>query len=149
MLSKNHYNKEDTDIDLKNKVDNKIINLNKQYLSEEQLSMLFFSCDAVFLPYKVSSGSGVMFDGIGHGKPFIASDLDFFKEFSDLNLGVVSKRNFHAFEKAFVKLEKEYRNLETGVMEFRNQIKWDAIARQHYMIYENVIEKQKISMKVA
>lgn len=147
--SKNHYNKEDTDIDLKNKVDNKIINLNKQYLSEEQLSMLFFSCDAVFLPYKVSSGSGVMFDGIGHGKPFIASDLDFFKEFSDLNLGVVSKRNFHAFEKAFVKLEKEYRNLETGVMEFRNQIKWDAIARQHYMIYENVIEKQKISMKVA
>ena len=148
--SKNHYNKEDADMDLKNKANNnQIINLNKQYLSEKELSMLFFSCDAVFLPYKVSSGSGVMYDGLGHGKPFIASDIGFFKEFSDLNLGIVSKRNSHAFEKAFIELEKEYRNLETDVLEFRNQIKWDVIARQHCMIYENIIEKQKISMKIA
>ena len=72
--SKNFYNIETTDLELE-KNDKQVINLNKQYLTEEELSLLFLSCDAVFLPYKVSSGSGIMFDGLGHGKPFIASDL--------------------------------------------------------------------------
>lgn len=81
--SKNFYNTENTGLDLKNgKIIDQVIKLNKQYLSKEKLSLLLFSCDAVFLPYKVSSGSGVMYDGLAHGKPFIASDIGFFKEFS-------------------------------------------------------------------
>ncbi len=96
--SKNFYNTENAGLDLKNsKINNQIINLSKQYLSEEELSLLFFSCDAVFLPYKVSSGSGIMFDGLGHGKPFISSNLGFFKEFSELNLGIVSNRKASFF----------------------------------------------------
>ena len=88
--SRNFYNTELTDLDLKNsKINNQIINLGRQYLTEEELSLLFFSCDAVFLPYKVSSGSGIMFDGLGHGKPFISSNLGFFKEFSELKLGSI------------------------------------------------------------
>ncbi|MDX1371373.1 MAG: hypothetical protein R3321_02835 [Nitrososphaeraceae archaeon] len=34
-----------------------------------------------------------MFDGLAHGLPFIASDLDFFKEFSKKGLGICVKRN--------------------------------------------------------
>ena len=96
--SRNFYNTEVDDIELKNgKVNNQIINLGKQYLTEEDLSLLFFSCDAVFLPYKVASGSGIMFDGLGHGKPFISSNLGFFKEFSEMNLGIVSNRKPRCF----------------------------------------------------
>jgi glycosyltransferase involved in cell wall biosynthesis len=59
----------------------RIINLNQDYLSED-LSALFYASDAVLLPYKGTSGSGVMFDALGHGIPFVASDLPFFNEFA-------------------------------------------------------------------
>jgi glycosyltransferase involved in cell wall biosynthesis len=148
--SKNFYNTENVALDLKNsKFSYQIINLNKEYLSEEELSLLFFSCDAVFLPYKVCSGSGVMYDGLGHGKPFIASDLGFFEEFSAMNLGIVSKREPLYFEKAFIDLEKDYRIFESAVKEFRQKIIWNAIARQHCLIYENIMEKQKMTMEIA
>ena len=74
--SKNFYNNEKIDFEFHN---DKVINLNKRYLSEEELSLLFFSCDIVFLSYKACSGSGIMYDGLGHGKPFVASDLGFFR----------------------------------------------------------------------
>ena len=64
-----------------------IIDLQRGFISEEDLSMLFYAADAVMLPYSVSAGSGVMFDALAHGIPFIASDLGFFKEFSNQGLG--------------------------------------------------------------
>jgi glycosyltransferase involved in cell wall biosynthesis len=45
---------------------NSILNLNHDYLSEEDLSTLFLASDTVLLPYKITSGSGVMFDALGH-----------------------------------------------------------------------------------
>ncbi len=147
--SKNFYNTENASLDLRNsKINNQIINLGKQYLTEEELSLLFFSCDAVFLPYKVSSGSGIMFDGLGHGKPFISSNLGFFKEFSELNLGIISYRKPRSFEKAFVELEKNYERFALNVKEFRHNIDWNTIARQHCLVYENILEKQKVSMEI-
>jgi glycosyltransferase involved in cell wall biosynthesis len=148
--SKNFYNTENTDLGLKDlKLIDQVINLNKQYLSEEELSLLFFSCDVVFLPYKVSSGSGVMYDGLAHGKPFIASDIGFFKEFSETNLGIVTRREPHSFEKALVELDKNYGSFESAVNEFRQKINWSVIARQHHLIYKNIVEKQKITMEIA
>ena len=114
--SKNFYNNEKINFEFH---DDKVINLNKRYLSEEELSLLFFSCDVVFLPYKVCSGSGVMFDGLGHGKPFVASDLGFFKEFSSMNLGMVTKRDPRKFEKAFEQMDKHYKHYESSVKEFK------------------------------
>ena len=147
--SKNFYNTENTGLELENSmIIDQVINLNRQYLSEEELSLLFFSCDAIFLPYKVSSGSGVMYDGLSHGKPFIASDIGFFKEFSEMNLGIITRRDPRSFEKAFVKLEKNYRSFESAVNGFRQKINWSLIARQHSLIYKNIIEKQKISMEI-
>ena len=148
--SKNFYNTENTSLDLSNsKIIDQVVNLNKQYLSEEELSLLLFSCDAVFLPYKVSSGSGVMYDGLAHGKPFIASDIGFFKEFSEMNLGIVSKREPRSFEKALVELEKNYSSFESTVNEFRQKINWSVIAKQHYFVYKNALEKQKITMEIS
>jgi hypothetical protein len=56
-----------------------LINLQMDFLKEEQLSALFSCADAVILPYKVSSGSGIMFDGLSYGLPFVATQLAFFK----------------------------------------------------------------------
>ena len=139
--SKNFYNNEKIDFDFQ---DDKVINLNKRYLSEEELSLLFFSCDAVFLPYKVCSGSGVMFDGLGHGKPFVASNLDFFKEFSSKKLGIVTKRDPIMFKNAFVQIDKHYKHFESSVDKFRKELSWDNIAKQHIAIYKSII-KGKLS----
>ena len=110
--------------------------------------MLLFAVDALFLPYKVSSGSGTMFDGLGHGKPFIASDLGFFREFSNMNLGINSKRDPTSFERAFMELDQNYQKFELYVKEFGRKILWDNIARQHLQIYTNLVEKAKLSMGV-
>jgi glycosyltransferase involved in cell wall biosynthesis len=139
--SKNFYNNEKIDFKTYN---DKIINLDKKYLSEAELSLLFFACDAVFLPYKVCSGSGVMFDGIGHGKPFVASDLGFFKEFSSMNLGIVTKRNSQSFEQAFMEIDRNYPFFKSKVEEFRKELNWDNIAKQHISIYKGII-KDKLS----
>src|SRR5215208_4987690 len=70
----------------KNNGDN-VISLNLGYLDDTTMSKLFFACDAIIFPYKIVSVSGVMFDALAHGLPFIASDLRFFKEFADMGLG--------------------------------------------------------------
>ena len=103
--SRNHYSVERYD---KNYVKNGIINLRKDFLSEEELSLLFSSADAVILPYKVSSGSGVMFDALAHGLPFVATDLNFFNEFSKKGLGITLKRDAEAFSNALADLDNDY-----------------------------------------
>ena len=138
--SKNFYNTEKINFEFH---DDKVINMDKRYLSEEELSLLFFSCDAIFLPYKVCSGSGIMFDGLGHGKPFVASDLGFFKEFSSKNLGIVTKRDPRLFEKAFGQIDKHYTYYKSNVEEFRNKISWDNIAKQHVSIYNNITTRNR------
>ncbi|MBA3749950.1 MAG: glycosyltransferase family 4 protein [Nitrosopumilus sp.] len=135
--SKNHYNKQIIDLHLDSKKN--IINLGKDYLSEEDLSLLFFASDIIFLPYKAISGSGTMFDGLGHGKPFLASNTGFFKEFSKIGLGIVTERNADSFEKGFKIVDENYKILKSQVDEFRKKIKWDQIAEQHIDIYENIL----------
>ncbi len=139
--SKNFYNNEKINFEYH---DNKVINLNRRYLSEDELSLLFFSCDVVFLPYKVCSGSGIMYDGLGHGQPFVASDLDFFKEFSAQNLGIVTKRDPHTFEKAFEQMDKQYLFFKSKVKDFQKNLRWDKIAGQHISIYQNIIKDKTL-----
>ncbi len=137
--SRNHYSMERID---NNFVKNGIINLHKDFLSEEELSLLFSSADAVILPYKVSSGSGVMFDALAHGLPFVATDLDFFKEFSSKGLGITVKRDANAFSKGLVFLDKRYATYKNAVEEFRPNISWQNIASQHGEIYNRIAKKK-------
>ncbi len=107
--SKGHFNKEKSVYDAqygRNSINssadynNKIIDLQRGFLKEEELSMLLYASDVVMLPYKITSGSGVMFDALAHTVPFVASDLDFFKEFEEMGLGITAKRDPVPFAKA-------------------------------------------------
>ena len=120
-------------------VSDNFVCLQKGFLTDEQLSLLLYAADALILPYNLSSGSGVMFDGLAHGLPFVASDLPFFKEFSSKGLGIVVKRKPAAFAKALKTLDKHYNIHLREVNSFRKRLSWDFIAMQHIELYEKVL----------
>lgn len=129
--SKGHYNTENLSLDLQSN----IIDLQRGFLGEEQLSMLLFAADAVILPYKITSGSGVMFDALAHGLPFVASDLEFFREFSSQGLGVTVKRIPEDFSKGLQRVSREYGSYAQAVSKFKEKLKWEYVAKQHVTHY--------------
>ena len=138
--SKNHYNKENLNLQLEK--NNNILILERDFLSEKDLALLFYASDAIILPYKVSSGSGVMFDALAHGLPFVATDLDFFKEFSAQELGITVKRVPNEFSNGLVAIERGYADFKESVDIFKKKLRWDVVAKQHAKIYSRIIEKQ-------
>ena len=141
--SKNHYNKENVNLRFNNSKNNSVIDLQKDFLDEEDLSFLFYAADATILPYTVTSSSGVMFDGLAHGLPFVASDLGFFKEFSSKGLGITVKRKPDAFANGLVTLANNYDTYVREVNKFKQKLKWDLIATQHSTLYEHVLKAKK------
>jgi glycosyltransferase involved in cell wall biosynthesis len=162
--SKGHYNVETLELEWerKNKVkkgkdeDNyhshrhdstdglNILDLQRGFLSEKELSLLFYASDVLLLPYKVTAASGVMFDGLSHGIPFVASNLGFFKEFAAMGLGIISKREPIAFTEAIMKLGTKHEYFTRNVNEFRPKLRWDFIAEQHAAIYHSAAVKQGV-----
>ena len=136
--SKNHYNMENLTHIVEH---SKVINLDMDFLNDTELSLLFHAADAVLLPYKVCSGSGVMFDALAHGLPFIASDLEFFREFASMGLGITVKRDANAFEKSLLELGTNYPVYLKAVESFKNKLKWDYIANMHNQIYEIIMQE--------
>lgn len=134
--SRNHYNIEKSKLQLDNR---DIINLNKGFLTEKELSALFYSADALILPYKVSSGSGVMYDGLAHSLPFISSNIEFFKEFSELGLGISANRNPIEFSKDLVKLDLDYQIYKKAVSKFSKLLSWKEVAIKHIDVYNSVL----------
>jgi glycosyltransferase involved in cell wall biosynthesis len=135
--SKNHYSKEV----VKEKFENDgVIDLNRGFLDDRELSMLLYCADALILPYKVSSASGVMFDGFGHGLPFISSKLEFFKEFSDMGLGISVDRNPSDFSRALVELKGDYKKYKDAVVEFSKNLSWREVSRKHILLYESIVK---------
>jgi glycosyltransferase involved in cell wall biosynthesis len=134
--SKNHYNMESFNPVINER--NRIVNLEMDFLNEAELSQLFYAADAVLLPYKVTSCSGVMFDALSHGIPFIASDLDFFKEFSASGLGITAKRNAKAFVRALLKLDANYEDYVTRVKAFKDKMSWNNVAKVHAELYDKI-----------
>ena len=135
--SKGHYSIENLNLKWE-KADN-ILDLQRGFLSEEELSTLFYACDAAILPYKVTAGSGVMFDALAHGLPFIATDLGFFREFAAKGLGITAKRNPHEFSKGIKKLDRNYFKYAESVNAFKPNLKWNFVARQHSQLYYSTI----------
>ena len=123
--------------------DDNLLYLQKGFLNDTQLSLLFYAVDALILPYKLSSGSGVMFDGLVHGLPFVATDLPFFKEFSLKGLGIIVKRKPAAFAKALKTLDRDFNIYLKEVYSFRKKLKWDLIAMQHVELYKRVLSSAK------
>ena len=144
--SKNQYNlKEKLDLRFRNR---SIVNLQKDVLEEHELSNLLCASDATLLPYRVSSASGVMFDGLAHGVPFVASDLPFFKEYSSMGLGIAVKRKPDAFASGLVMLDKEYKSYAEQVNRFKEKLKWDAVAKKHLLLYNRVLYAPKANANV-
>jgi glycosyltransferase involved in cell wall biosynthesis len=121
----------------------KVIDLQRGFLTDEELSILFYASDVVVLPYKITSGSGVMFDALAHKVPFVASDLDFFKEFEQMGLGITAKRDPVSFARAIDNLGKTYDKYSAAVDNFRQQLRWEYVANQHIEIYNRAIKEKK------
>jgi glycosyltransferase involved in cell wall biosynthesis len=138
--SKNGSNNEEYHIATRKK---NLINLHMDFLSEEQLSALFSCADAVILPYKVSSGSGIMFDGLSYGLPFIATQLAFFKEFALRGLGIAVKRKAEAFSKALLDLDISYDKYVKKISDFRNEIAWHEVAKRHAELYRQIAKRKE------
>jgi glycosyltransferase involved in cell wall biosynthesis len=126
-------------IDYDNK---KIIDLRRGFLKEEELSMLLYASDIVMLPYKITSGSGVMFDSLAHRLPFVASDLDFFKEFAEMGLGITAKRDPVSFARAIFELGNSYDKYSKSVDKFKQQLRWEFVTKQHIDIYSHALTKR-------
>jgi glycosyltransferase involved in cell wall biosynthesis len=118
-----------------------VISLNLGYLDDTSMSKLFFACDAIIFPYKIVSVSGVMFDALAHGLPFIASDLRFFKEFADMGLGIVCKRNMQSFERSVSTLALAYDEYKTRVEQFSSKLRWSNIAKKHIEFFSGLISQ--------
>jgi glycosyltransferase involved in cell wall biosynthesis len=125
----------------KNEGVNNVISLNLGYLDDKTMSKLFFACDAIIFPYKIVSISGVMFDALAHGLPFIASDLRFFKEFAQMGLGIVCKRNTQSFERSISTLALEYNEYKTRVEQFRSKLQWTNVANKHLEFFSGLISQ--------
>jgi len=145
--SKNQYNtKEKLELRFRN---DSIVNLQKDVLEEEEISSLIYASDATLLPYRVSSASGVMFDGLAHGVPFVASDLPFFKEYSSMGLGITVKRRPDAFADALVILDNEYKTYVERVNRFKEKLKWDVVAKEHLLLYNRALCAPKAKSNVS
>ncbi len=141
--SKNHYSKEG----VKKKFENDgVIDLNRGFLDDGELSLLSYSADALILPYKVSSGSGVMFDGFAHGLPFISSDIPFFREFSDIGLGISVRRDPNQFSRALLALEQNLERYKNTVEIFRKKLLWQDIANKHIILYNLIVNNRNSSV---
>ncbi len=136
--SRNHYGREKLNVKFENEG---VINLNRGFLSDKELSLLFYCVDALILPYKVASGSGVMYDGLAHGLPFISSKLEFFKEFSDMKLGMMVDRDPVEFSNSLVKLKMNYKRYKDAVLSFRNHLLWKEVAKKHILLYNSIIDR--------
>lgn len=118
-----------------------VISLNLGYLDDTTMSKLFFACDAIIFPYKIVSISGVMFDALAHGLPFIASDLRFFKEFANMGLGIACNRDTQSFERSLSTLASKFDEYKTHVEQFRSKLLWSNIANQHIEYFSTLISQ--------
>ena len=147
--SKNHFNTENyKPKEIINKNFTRIIDLQRDFLSDTDLSLLFYASDVVLLPYKVSSGSGVMFDALAHGLPFIATDLEFFKEYARKGLGITVKRDPEEFKKALIDLENNYEYYYNSVNQFKLSLNWKNIADHHSNVYNSILVDTKSSKSI-
>src|SRR5215207_8199203 len=123
---------------------NDVVSLHLGYLDDSTLSKLFFACDAIIFPYKVVSVSGVMFDALAHGLPFIASNLRFFKEFADMGLGIACNRDMQSFEQAIENLALAYDEYKTRVEQFRSNLRWSNVAQKHVEFFLELISQWNV-----
>jgi glycosyltransferase involved in cell wall biosynthesis len=86
-----------------------------------------------------------MFDALAHGLPFVASDLAFFREFAEMGLGVVSRRDGESFSRSVHHLAQNYPQYKRNVLQFAPDLQWDKIADQYIQLYTRIIKQYSSS----
>jgi hypothetical protein len=79
-----------------------------------------------------------MYDGFAHTLPFISSDIEFFKEFSGLGLGISANRNPEEFSKDLLRLDMDYPNYKEAVSNFSKNLLWKEVALEHILVYNSI-----------
>lgn len=120
-----------------------IINLYKPLLTESDISLLIHASDVILLSGNNPHSLGLMYEGLGYGKPFITSEYEPFEEFINMNLGLAIRKDNDTIESSLKLLEKKYEKLDRGILRFMNIIEWNNIAKQHICIYNKIIKKAK------
>jgi glycosyltransferase involved in cell wall biosynthesis len=87
-----------------------------------------------------------MFDALAHNIPFVATDLEFFREFSSKGLGITAKRDPNKFSEALMKLEKDYQSYINAISQFKENLRWDNVAKRHLEIYTQIINRTQVSV---
>ena len=116
------------------------INLSLGYIDDITLSKIFFACDAIIFPYRIVSVSGVLFDALAHGLPFVASNLEFFREFEEMQLGLTCNRNAKSFSDSITNLAGEYNRYKENVLRFNPKLRWSNIANDHIEFYSKLLK---------
>jgi glycosyltransferase involved in cell wall biosynthesis len=116
------------------------INLSLGYIDDITLSKIFFACDAIIFPYRIVSVSGVLFDALAHGLPFVASNLEFFREFEQMQLGLTCNRNAKSFSDSITNLAGEYNRYKENVLRFNPKLRWSNIANDHIEFYSKLLK---------
>ncbi len=119
-----------------------VTSLPPDYIDDESLSKLIHACDAVIIPRTIAgSSSGVLFDGLAHGLPFVATNLKLFQEFADMELGVVAERDPRLMSAAIGLLASRYDFFKRKVEEFIPLITYDSFALKHIEVYTGLLSR--------
>jgi hypothetical protein len=89
-----------------------------------------------------------MFDTLAHGLPFVATDLEFFREFSKQGLGITVKRQPLEFSEGLDVLSRNCSKYDEAVNKFKQKLKWDFVAKQHQKLYHGIAGQRKMVLGV-
>ena len=109
-----------------------------QYISEDLSAKYFAAADAVVLPYKSASQSGVIPLSYSYNTPVIASDISGIKEMiKDKETGLLCKWNDEIdLSDKIIQFFNSKANYETNIIEFREQFSWKHFTNQIFNLYE-------------
>lgn len=103
------------------------VELINRYVSDEEAAEYFVRCDAVILPYRSMTGTGVIPLAFHYGKPVITSELQGFKEIINDKNGVIANGvDSHAISKAIESFQtKKHSITELTIKESAKQFSWE------------------------
>jgi len=83
--------------------------------------------------------AGVLLDALAYGLPFVASDLSFFQEFAEMDLGITCRRDAKSFSDSLMNLATKYEKYHNNVLNFNPKLKWDNIADNYINFFSKIL----------
>ncbi|MBI4439270.1 glycosyltransferase [Candidatus Woesearchaeota archaeon] len=119
------------------------------WATEEKKREYFSNADIAVLPYlEAPYQSGVLHNAMSYGIPVVATRVGALWEIiEEFKCGeTVEMANSTAIAEAVRKVEKNYQTYQQGVMRYRKEANWDAVAKRHIKLYIQLLEKTHTPM---